>query len=74
MAIDFNRANVLLDIVHKCATIGPGLSALSAAASAELNDINTSAKSVPVAVVEEPKSRASVFPKDTVDETPTRRV
>jgi len=43
MTIDLNRANVLLDVVHKIAAAGPGLSSLTALASAELSAMNDEA-------------------------------
>src|SRR6266704_2093457 len=43
MSIDLNRANVLLDVVHKAASAGPGLNNLSAKAMAELNAMDNEA-------------------------------
>jgi len=43
MTIDLNRANVLLDVVHKIAAAGPGFSSLTALASAELSAMNDEA-------------------------------
>jgi len=43
MTIDLNRANVLLDVIHKIAAAGPGFSSLTALASAELSAMNDEA-------------------------------
>lgn len=76
--IDFDRASVLMDVIHKIATISPKNTNLLGMAQAELQEIEDAAREernppVEEAPVAEPK-RVPVFPKDAVDQTDTRRV
>ena len=43
MSIDMNRTFGLLEVVHKCATIGPGFNNLSSLAMAELKAMDDEA-------------------------------
>ncbi len=43
MSVNLDRVNVLLDVVHKAASAGPGLNNLSAKAMAELNAMDDEA-------------------------------
>lgn len=83
MAIDFDRVSLLLDVIHKSATGGPKLNVFAALASAELEDMASGAKDKLNAIIEarkpstpepEPQARPTVFPRETVNESPTRRV
>lgn len=42
--IDFGRCAMLLDVVHKCATVGPKLTSLGNAAMTELTKLNDTIK------------------------------
>jgi hypothetical protein len=48
--IDFDRVNVLLSVVHQCASVGPQVAQISSAAQAELSALNESLKTSDVSV------------------------
>lgn len=82
--VDFERAAMLMDVIHKISTIGLKNSNLLGMAQEELTEIENTAREERQALiakreeeartVKEPAPRTPVFPKDAIDETPTRRV
>lgn len=55
--IDFERAAVLMDVIHKVSTISPGNTNILGMAMDELRDIESEARSIREKVVKERKAK-----------------
>jgi hypothetical protein len=66
MAVDFNKANALLNVVHKCVNL-PAMASLSGLALAELTKMNAEAEKELEKVREEAEKKAAAEKKALAD-------